>query len=94
MRPGEADTRRELEGVEGVEQRENRQRENEKKKKETCAHISNYLFKLPSHHIDPQRNCDMNLDGTCMEMKCLKVKYGENQNLEMFHRWFESIFNI
>lgn len=62
--------------MEGVEQRENRE-----KGKETCTHISNYLFKLPSRHIDLHHNCNMNLDSTCMEMKCLKRKYIENQNL-------------
>lgn len=62
--------------------------------KETCTHISNYLFKLPSWRIDLQHNCNMNLDSTCMEMKCLKGKYIENQNFQMLLQWFESIFNI
>lgn len=76
--------------MERVEQRENTEKENEK---ETCTHISNYAFKLPSRHIDLQHNCNMNLDSTCMEMTCLKQKYVENQNLQML-QWFESIFNI
>lgn len=27
-------------------------------------------------------SCDMNLDSTCMEIKCLKAKYILNQNLQ------------
>lgn len=56
-------------------------------------HISNYLFKLPSRHIDLQHNCNTNLDSTWMEIECLKAKYIENLILKMLLHWFQSIFN-
>lgn len=71
-----------------------RKKEKKENGKETCTHISNYLFKLPSRLIDLQHNCNMNLDSTCMEMKCLKGKHIEDQNFQMLLQWFESIFNI
>lgn len=74
-----------------MEQRENREKEIEK---ETFSHIINYLFKLPTCHIDLQLNCNMNLDSTCMEMAFLKGKYIQNQNLLTLLQWFGSIFNI
>lgn len=70
LRPGEA-AKTEAD-MEGAEQRENREKGNEK---ETSSHISNYLFKPPSHRIDLHHCCNMNLDCTCMEIKCLEWKY-------------------
>lgn len=69
--------------------RRTKRRQRRENENETYTHISNYLFKPPSRHIDLHHNCDMNLDRTCMEMKCLKEK-----SIQMLLQWFVSIFDI
>lgn len=66
LRRGEAaKTEADVEGVERLEQRENGGGG------ETFNHISKYLFKLPSRHIDLHRNGNINLYSTCMEFVIL-----------------------
>lgn len=98
LRPGKAvKTETDMEGAATSGESGTKRKWSRENEKETYTNISNYLFKLPSRHIDLNCNCNMNLDSTCMEMKCLKGKSIQNLNSQKLLQWFstlESIFNI